>query len=473
MNNIGTDLCYFSVSEILSGYRKKSISPVDVIKSVFEKIKECNEYVNAFACFNQELALAAAVSSEKRWMKAEPMGLIDGVPVTLKDLIPVKDWNIRRGAITTDIENLSRIDSPVAARLRENNAIFIGSTTTPEFGWKAVTDSPLMGITRNPWDLSKTPGGSSGGAAVSASLGMGAVHIGSDGGGSLRIPASFTGVFGFKGTAGRVPVYPESILGSMYHIGSITRSVQDTALLLNIISKPDHRDWSALPFDNCDYSHETKLILSNLRIGFSPRLGYANVDPEVASLVKDGVAVLEGIGARIEEIDPGFSSPINCFTILWRSALSHSLKSLSDKQKDVLDPELRDLVNGSSSITLSEYQDAMNDRIELKKIMNGFYNQYDLLITPTLPITAFKVGRLVADNEFQKNWPDWSPFSYPFNLSGEPACSIPCGFTSAGLPVGMQIVAPRYKDHLLIEVAKLFEEQRPFRFPVIGKVSEM
>ena len=465
MSDVGSDVCFFSVSELLNSYRRGIVSPVEVIKAVFAKIKKNNGQVNAFSFLNEELAVAAAEKSEKRWMEKKSIGCLDGIPVTVKDLLPVKDWNIRRGSKIDFFDTLEPTDSPAAARLREHNSIFIGSTATPEFGWKGVTDSPLMGITKNPWDFTKTPGGSSGGAAVAAALGMGALHVGSDGGGSLRIPASFTGVFGFKGTAGRVPVYPESILGSMYHVGPITRSVKDASLVMNVISKPDNRDWSALPYDGCNYDHQLNLEIGKLRIAFSPRLGFAEVDTEVASLVKGGVKILEDAGACIEEVDPNFSCPINCFTVHWGAALHNFIGSFSDENKRLLDPGLLDLVTKAASINLSQYQDAMGERVGLTKKMTQFFNEYDLLITPTLPIPAFGAGEAVPNPSLQKMWPDWSPFSYPFNLTGQPACSIPCGFNSEGLPVGIQFVSARYNDHLLMEMAKLFERCQPFTMP--------
>jgi len=265
------DLAYLTAEELIARYRDKSLSPVEATEAALNRIERHNGPVNAFVLTDPEGALAAARASEARWARGEPQGLVDGVPSTVKDLVWAKGWPMRAGSLTTS-DAPCDADSPIVARLREHGAVFLGKTTTPEFGWKGVTDSPFSGITRNPWDTSVTPGGSSGGAVVAAALGMGALHTGGDGGGSIRIPASFTGVFGIKPSYGRVPRYPTGSHGTLSHAGPIARTVTDAALMLNVISGPDTRDWFSLPYDHRDWRVGLDDGVAGLRIAFSPAL---------------------------------------------------------------------------------------------------------------------------------------------------------------------------------------------------------
>jgi len=459
------DPCNVSATHLLDLYEWKTVSPVEITKAVFERIATVDKAVNAFSLLNEEAALKAAAESEERWANGEARGAVDGVPVTIKDIVKSKDWPMLRGSKTDDGHLPLDEDSPVVARLREHGAIFIGRTTTPEFGWKGVTDSPLTGITRNPWDPTKTAGGSSGGAAAAAALGMGALHIGTDGGGSVRIPAGFSGIFGLKPTSGRVPVYPASIFGTLSHVGPMTRTVADAALMMNVLIEPDGRDWYSLPYDPWDYQTGLELGVRRLKVGLSMTLGYADVDPEVEEKVRAAAKVFEDMGAEVEEIDPGFESPLNCFNMHWYSASRRLVKALSKEQQSLVDPDLLEMVEEAAEITFEDYQDAMDERVRLGQTMNTFHETYDLLLTPSLPIPAFDAELQVADPETQKRWPDWTPFSYPFNLTGQPACSVPCGFTKSGLPIGLQIVGPRYADPLVMRAAAAYEAVCPFKMP--------
>jgi len=462
------DPCNVSATHLLDLYEWKTISPVEVTTAVFKRISTADPAVNAFSLLNEEAALKAAAESEERWARGEARGAVDGIPVTIKDIVKSKDWPMLRGSKTDDGHKPLDEDSPAVARLREHGAIFIGRTTTPEFGWKGVTDSPLTGITRNPWDPTKTAGGSSGGAAAAAALGMGALHIGTDGGGSVRIPAGFSGIFALKPTSGRVPVYPASIYGSLSHIGPMTRTVADAALMMNVLIEPDSRDWYSLAYDPWDYRTGLELGVRRLKIGLSMTLGYAEVDPEVQEKVRAAARVFEDLGAVVEEVDPGFESPLNCFNMHWYSASRRLVNGLSKMQQKLIDPGLSEMVDEAADITFEQYQDAMDERVQLGQTMNRFHETYDLLLTPSLPIPAFDAELQVADPKTQKRWPDWTPFSYPFNLTGQPACSAPCGFTSSGLPVGLQIVGPRYADPLVMRAAAAFEAVRPFKMPRVA-----
>ena len=463
------DLCSLSATQLTSLYRAKLVSPVEVARAVLKRIDELNPRLNAFSFIAPDV-LVAAKESEARWQKGEPKGLLDGVPVSIKDLILTKGWPTLRGSKTVDPKGPWSDDAPAVARLREHGALLIGKTTTPEFGWKGVTDSPLTGITRNPWNPDKTPGGSSGGAAAGLAAGMCPLAVGTDGGGSIRIPSSFTGVFGIKPSFGRVPAWPLSPFGTVAHVGPMARTVADAALMLNVLSLPDARDWHALPFDARDYRVGLEDGVRGLRVAYSPDLGYAKVDPEVAALVRKGAQLFADLGAHVDEVNPGFGSPEPIFRVHWFSGAAYLLKSFTPEQKKLVDPGLVEVAEQGTKISAMEVLDAQLKRGALGTAMNQFHRKYDLLLTPTLAIAAFDAGKEVADAMVEKRWTDWTPFSYPFNLTQQPAASIPCGLTQAGLPVGLHIVGPRYADALVLRAARAFETALPIPTPDLAKL---
>jgi aspartyl-tRNA(Asn)/glutamyl-tRNA(Gln) amidotransferase subunit A len=407
---------------------------------------------------DEKSALKQAKASEARWHRGKPLGAADGVPALVKDLILVKGWPTLRGSRTVERDQAWDQDGPAIARLREEGAVLIGLTTTPEFGWKGVTDSPLTGITRNPWDVSRTPGGSSGGSAAALAAGYAPLALGTDGGGSIRIPAGFSGIFGLKPSFGRVPAWPLSPFGTVAHTGPMTRSVADAALMLNVIARPDARDWHSLPYDGQDYTKGLDKGINGLRIAFSPALGHVEVDPEVAASVSKAVKVLRGLGARVDRIDPGFADPAPIFRILWWSGARALLGRLPEKKKALLDPGLADVVKQSMAITPEDCFDAVKARGALGTQMRQFMQKYDLLVTPTLPIPAFEAGRLSPEDDGTGKWVNWTPFSYPFNLTQQPAASVPCGFTRAGLPIGLHIVGRMFDDVSVLRAAHAYEQ---------------
>jgi aspartyl-tRNA(Asn)/glutamyl-tRNA(Gln) amidotransferase subunit A len=470
MNKQPTDIHCLSATELVSLFRRRELSPVEATRAVLERIEAFQQTINAFILVDAEPALAAATASEKRWAKDAPASSIDGVPTTVKDLLLAKGWPTRRGSKAVDPAGPWTEDAPAVARLRESGAVFLGKTTTPEFGWKGITDSPLSGITCNPWDTSRTPGGSSGGAAAAAALGMGTLHVGTDGGGSVRIPAGFTGVFGFKPSFGRVPTWPLSMVGTLSHVGPITRTVEDAAMMMSIISRPDARDWGSLPYDERDYCNGLRDGVEGLRIAFSPTLGYVDiVDPEVATRVAAAAKAFEMLGATVEEADPGFDSPNEVFLTHWCVGAAKLLANYSSEQQEVMDDGLRKLASLGAETSLFDYLDAVGARSQLGQTMREFHEDYDLLLTPTLPIPAFEAGLDTPGSGNLKWWADWTPFSYPFNLTQQPAASVPCGFTSEGLPVGLQIVGPMHGDALVLRAANAYEQAYPFQMPATPK----
>jgi aspartyl-tRNA(Asn)/glutamyl-tRNA(Gln) amidotransferase subunit A len=357
------------------------------------------------------------------------------------------------------------VDAPASARLREAGAVLLGKTCTPEFGCKGETNSPLTGITRNPWDPSKTSGGSSGGAAAAVAAGMGPLSVGTDGAGSVRIPAGFCGNFGLKPSFGRVPAYPLSPMGTVAHLGPHSMSVHDAALMMNVLKKPDARDWTSLPYDAADYTATLDDGVRGLRIAFSPDLGYARVHPEVAAAVETAVRRLEALGAHVEQVNPGFEDPLEITTGLWFIGAWALWNTLSPEQHALTDPDFRAQAMLGSRLTTLEVQALHSRRGELGSRMRQFMQRYDLLVTPTVAVPAFDAkpaGHSPMDPQAMLGW---TPFSYPFNLTQQPACTIPCGLTVAGLPIGLQIVGPMFGDALVLRAARAYETVRPIERP--------
>ena len=409
--------------------------------------------------------LAAARASEERWQRGEPVGRLDGVPVTIKDLILMRGFPTLRGSRLVDPGQEWSEDAPATARLREAGAVILGKTTTPEFGWKALGDSPLTGITRNPWDLSRTPGGSSAGAAAACAAGIGPLHVGSDGAGSIRIPSAFTGIFGLKPSFGRVPAYPLSPMGLLSHIGPMARTVADAALMLRVLAQPDDRDPYALPPEDKDYLDGLEGGVRGWRIAFSPDLGYAKVDPEIAAAVAEAARRFEDLGAHVEQIGAIFASPRAALLTLWAAGAAKLMRAFPAERRAEIDPGLLATAAEGERISAVDYLAADEVRNAISQQMAAFHRNYDLLLTPMMPIPALPVGQDLNDPATDEHWIDWSPFSYPFNLTRQPAASIPCGLTGAGLPIGLQIVGPLYADDRVLRAARAFETTQPERRP--------
>ena len=398
-------------------------------------------------------------------MRGEPQGAIDGVPSTIKEVVPSKGWPTRRGSLTTEADQEWTVDGPCVARMREHGAVFLGKTNSPEFGWKGVTDSPLAGITRNPWNADRTSGGSSGGAAVAAALGMGALHIGNDAAGSVRIPAGFCGIFALKPTFGRVPAYPWEGRTTLSHHGPMTRTVGDAALMMNVICEPDGRDWFALPHDGRDYRDGLDDGIGGLRIAYSRTLGFAGCDADVLEKVDAAVGRLEALGAVVEEADPDMGNPRQLIEDLWNTGLACALDTVPAEKHHLLDAGLMEHAEKGRKIAATDRARAEVERAELGRIMAEFHRTCDLLVTPQLPLAAFEAGKLTPPGREMAGWLDWSPFTYPFNLTHQPAATVPCGLTAEGLPAALQIVGPKYADPVVMRAARAYESVCPFALP--------
>jgi len=457
------DLAFMPATELIQNYRTLKISPVEAVRASLDRIERYGDKLNAFTVVDPDSALKAASDSEQRWKTGNPKGLLDGIPTTIKDLVITKGWPTLRGSRSTNPDQPWDEDAPSVARLKEHGAVLLGKTTTPEFGHKGVTDSILTGITRNPWNLDKTPGGSSGGASAAVASGMGQLAIGTDAGGSIRIPASFTGIYGLKPSFGRVPTYPSSPFGTLSHAGPMTRTVADAALMLTVIANPDNRDWQALPYDGADYSSRIDGNIDGLRVAFSPTLGLnTEVDEEVAEAAANAAQQLSDLGASVERIDLNWPTPPrDIIQVLFTSSAAKLISMLTDEQQDQIEPTLLAMAAEGRKLDMMSLKTAELDRTANGLYMNHILAQYDVLLSPTLPVVAFDTGKQCPDS-YNEDPSGWIPFTPPFNLTGQPAASIPCGFDSNSLPIGLQIVGPMYGDSVVLNVSRAFERAHPF-----------
>ena len=454
-----TDVHWMTATQLVSAFRDKELSPVEVAEYLLGRIEALDANINAFCLTDAETTLAMARASEERWMSGEPQGLLDGVPVAIKDLVVSKGWPTMRGSKTVDRNQPAEHDAPSVARLREHGAVFIGKTTTPEFGWKGTNDSPLTGITRNPWNTDKTPGGSSGGAGAALAAGMCPLAIGTDAGGSIRIPASFCGVFGIKPTFGRVAAWPASPFTNLAHVGPMSRTVADSALFLNVISEPDVRDWYQQPFPQVDFTWDLAKGVRGAKVAFSPRLGWVTrVDPEVEAAVAGAVKHFAELGAYVVEADPPGGDPSAFFKILYFSSAGFLLADYPEEKLALLDPNLRAVVEESRAMSRRDFQQATAERAAYAAGFKAFMLDHDFIVTPTIAVPPFDTPLVTPFDPNGRMWMEWTPFTYPFNLTQQPAASINCGFTKDGLPIGLQIIGRMGEEARVLQAAQALEK---------------
>ena len=458
------ETAYLTATELQMLYRAEKLSPVEATKAALARIERVNPKLNAFMVVDAERALLAAQRSERRWREHAPLSPIDGQPVTVKDTLNLYGHPTRAGSRTTP-ETPSAEDSPEAARLKEAGAIILGKTTTPEFGWKGMTDGPLFGTTRNPWNLERTPGGSSGGAAAALAAGIGTLAVGTDGGGSIRIPSSYCGLFGIKPTFGRVPHYPHAgPFSTLVSSGPMARSVADAALMFDELARPDRRDWHALPYDEASFARDLDKGVKGLRIAFSPSFAETKVDPDVAAAVAAVAAAFAEMGASVEEVGPVIGALRPTFEKYWLAGFGYILSNIPSEKHALLDPHFLPLAQQGLAVTKDEYFAGHMARLELGTRLERFFADWDLLLMPTMPVppplasTAYHV-------QGNDRWAHATPFTVPFNYTGQPGASIPCGVGKAGLPIGLQIVGPRFSERLILQAAAAYEAAHPMRWP--------
>ncbi|PYN59836.1 MAG: amidase [Candidatus Rokuibacteriota bacterium] len=458
-----TDLCFTPATELVTMIRAKQLSPVELTRAALERIERVNPTLNAFCTLTADTALARARDAEAAVMRGGPLGPLHGVPYSIKDLAFTRGVRTMSGShiFATRVPD---VDAPFVRRLAAAGGVMLGKTTSPEFGWKALGDSPLTGITRNPWNTAMTTGGSSAGAAAAAAAGLGPLAHGSDGAGSIRIPSSFCGVYGLKPSYGRVPMWPISNNDYASHNGPMTRTVADAALMLSVMAGPDHWDKSALDAPPADYVGRLRDGVRGLRVAFSPNLDTQRVDPEVATIVAQAARAFQELGAVVEDVKCGFADSHRIIRLLWNAHEAGNYARYLPEFRSRMDPGLVASIEDGLRYSVTEYVEARGEKLAYCDSVRPLFETYDLLLTPSVSVTAFEVGRLNPAHWPQHEW-DWFPwagFSYPFNFTGHPAASIPAGFTAAGMPVGLQIVGRRNADLTVLQASAAFEQARPW-----------
>ena len=458
------DIVWHSASELGRAFSRGELSPVDVVEQLLQRAERLQRHLNFLVLLDREGALAAARASETRWLKREPLSPFDGVPTSIKDTTPVKGWPTRYGSHATD-ETQATEDAPIVGRLRAAGMPIIGKSTTPEFGWKALTDSPLQGTTRSPWNPAHSPGGSSGGASSMTAAAVCPFNHGNDGGGSIRIPAAHTGLVGLKPSYGRIPQYPaDGPFADVISQGVLSRSVLDTAIALNLTAGPDARDWRSLPRDPRDYTVGLDDGVRGRRIGLSLDFGHVKADPEVRALVETAARRFEALGAHVEEVGPLIEPLKAPFEALWSGSFGVRLRQIPTQLHGKLDPGFRALAEQGLSVTLADYARAYEAKSKLARDLALWHERYDLLLAPVAPTAAPPVETLYNSDAFPR-WTKGAPYTLPFNLTGQPAASMPAGLTAAGLPVGLQIVGPPRADHRVLQAMRAYESACGWTWP--------
>ena len=458
------DLCWTSATELAALVRRKKVSPVEVVDAVLARIDKLNPRLNAYVLVLADEARRQAKAAERALARrSAKLGPLHGVPYSVKDLV------ITNGVRTTFGTPLNRDtvpteDAPIVARMTAAGGIMLGKTNTPTFGWIGATHNLLFGTTRNPWDLEKTPGGSSGGASAAVAAGLGPLAVGTDGGGSIRIPASCTGIFGHKPSYGRIPIHPVSGAWSLSHVGPMTRTVADAALMMNVCAGPDERDQYSLPAQRVDYVKALKGPVKGLRVAYSEDLGFAEaVDDEVRAACAKAARAFRELGCRVETVNPAWPSPRDAWEQIFCGGIATRMAPFRERKGDI-EVGLYALIERALAEPPTRYVQAWLDRLAWWQHPRAFFESYDLLLTPTIACPPFDADAdgpgEIAGRPVDRY--GWIPFTYPFNLTGQPACSIPCGFTRAGLPIGLQVVGRRFDDVTVLRAAAAFERARPW-----------
>lgn len=466
---IHDDLLRRSALELAASIRAKQVSPVEIAEAVLARIESLNPRLNAFTLVAPDVALRAAREAEIAIAKGEPTGPLQGVPVSIKDVIFTRGLRTTAGS-RLFADAVPEEDAVAVARLRAAGAVILGKTNTSELGYQAVTDNPLFGPTRNPWNVALTPGGSSGGAAAAVASGLGPLALGTDGGGSLRIPAAFCGVYGFKPSWGRVPQYPAFPGWEHFAVtGPITLTVRDAALVLDVIAGDDDRDRHSLPREAGTYLEGCDDDVKGLHVAWTPDLGYAAVDPRVLAVCENAAADFESLGCHVEVVNPGWEDLEETFrTILSAQFYAHWSDQLP-AQESQLDPGLVKFIRRGGAVSARDYVLALDRVRAYWHEAQTFLARFDLLLTPTVAVLPFPLDerppREVAGQGVSVL--GWMPFTFPFNLTGQPAASVPVGLTEDDLPVGLQIVGRRNADRTVLaasaayEAANRWSERRP------------
>ncbi len=458
---MSADFDYMSALEQRRLVANKDVSPVELTKRALDRAKATDKKLNSFYFLMEKEALAAAKTAERAVMNGAPLGLLHGMPFSAKDLMAVGGVRFSSGSRAM-ANNIAEFDAPAVERAKVEGAVLIGKTTSSEFGCKPVGDSPLTGITRNPWNTDKTPGGSSAGAAASVAAGVTTFGLGTDGGGSVRIPCAFSGLAGIKGTFARVPVWPTSATPTLGHVGPLARSIKDAALAFTAIAGYDARDPFSVAGPVPDVLGACDASIKGLRIAWSPTLGYARPDREVLEVVEGAVRKLDDQGARVELVETVFDKdPADLWTAEFYAGVGIKLRPFLQEQRELLDPGVADILEPALSQDMQDYYTKVFGRYELRDKMKTFFDKYDALVSPVLPVASLDVGKDIPDHLTDRNLVSWVYFTYPFNLTGQPAAAVCAGLASDGMPVGVQVVGARLAEATVVSVAAAIERTQP------------
>jgi aspartyl-tRNA(Asn)/glutamyl-tRNA(Gln) amidotransferase subunit A len=460
------DPALLSAEDMLAYYGRRQLTPVDVLQAVTERVARLNPELNAFAVMNPE-ALQAAGESASRWRAGRPIGILDGVPCTVKDLVDLAGFATRRGSRTTSTEPAPD-DAPMVMGLKAAGAVILGKTTTTEFGWKSPGDCPLHGITRNPWNPAYTTGGSSSGAGAAGAAGFGPLHIGTDAGGSVRIPAAWCGLVGLKPTYGRIPQWPASAFASVACAGPMTRTVRDAALMFSAMARWDLRDPFCLPDDARDWLDGIEDGVAGLTVGVLNNPGFdAPIDSDGVAAVERAAQLLADAGACVEPTDADLPDTSLVFGRVWGAALARLVAGMPSQLADLLDPGIREVAKTLGGMTAVEFMDAEATRAATGHTMGRLHQRYDLVLCPTVP-----AGPPLADaptvDPVRALWAAWAPWTFTFNLTHQPAISVPMGPRADGLPNSVQIAAAQFRDDLVLRAARTIELAQPFQVADLG-----
>ena len=460
-----SSLHYKSAFEIVRLIRKKELSPIELMEETLQRIEAVNPVLNAFVSLRADEAMDDARAMAEDLASGKETGPLAGIPIGVKDLEDVRGMVTSYGSVPFK-DNVATIDSIQVSRLKAAGGIVVGKTNTPEFGFTGFTKNLLFGVTRNPWNTERTPGGSSGGSAAAIAGGMVPLATGSDAGGSIRIPASYSGCFGLKTSFGRIPRGPLPLLHTypLWSMGPLTRTTEDAALYLDCAAGYHPSDPESLPPPETSFLKRLKNVPANLRIAFSPTLGYARVQKEVMELVEEAVKCFEGMGHRVELWERAIPDVGDAWSNLMNFDLYCLLHQRLEEKKKEMGRTLVKALDQVKSFSIEDHIEAQKVKTELNQIMGELFEQFDLVLTPTMPTEAF-AAKGPPPGEI-----DGHPipllgavaFTYPFNLSGNPAASVPAGLTVNGLPAGLQIIGPRHRDDLVLQACHAFEQARPW-----------
>lgn len=445
------------VGEVRAGHA----SPVEIAEMVLADIDLVDGALNSFAAIDPDKVLDNARAVTERLGRGGEAPPLAGLPVSIKDLIAMRGYPTTFGSRLMK-DNVIDVDAPSVERIAAAGGVLLGKSTTSEFGCKAVGDSPLTGITRNPWNTDLTPGGSSCGAAALVASGITPIAIGTDGGGSIRIPASLTGLVGIKGNFGRVPLFPPPATPTLGHVGPLARTVADAAMMMSVISGYDRRDPFSVAGPVPDYHGAMLRSPKGMKVAYSRTFGYARPRPEVTALTDAAVAALEGAGCEVILLEDVFEDPIDLWMAEFYAGVGTRLKSGLESRREEIDPDVADVLDIAVAQEMSAYYQTVFARYAFREKVRQIFEGFDALAAPVLPVPAFPVGRNMPDGFEDRNIVSWVSYTYPFNLTGQPAMSVPAGFTDDGLPVGLQLVAKLNDELPLFTLAATLESVRPW-----------